>query len=101
VGTPLLAHPPVSLANIYASDRLVDVKFIMLTNQDDFTNCINLNAQQQIKSVGNISLQFTKTKKDDNTTMISKKINTLEMPESRARQMASQLPLEEQVSQIS
>lgn len=83
----------------------IEVEFVRLTNQDDFANCIKLDAHQRIDSVGDIPHQLSKTKiaqrKGDSNTMISKKIDTLEMPESRARQMASQLPLEEQVRRIS
>jgi hypothetical protein len=80
----------------------IDVEFVRLTDQDEFTSCINLDAHQRLDLVGDISLQLSKTKitqqKANSSTMISKKIDTLEMPESRARQMASQLPLEEQAS---
>jgi hypothetical protein len=83
----------------------IDVEFVRLTDQDEFASCIKLESLQQLDSSGDISLQFIGTKiaqqKADGNTMISKKINTLEMPESYARQMASQLPLEEQVSRIS
>jgi hypothetical protein len=83
----------------------IDVEFVRLTDQDDFANCIKLDVHQRIDSAGNISNQLSKNKiaqqKGDSNTMISKKINILEMPESRARQMASQLPLEEQVRRIS
>jgi hypothetical protein len=82
----------------------IDVEFVRLTDQDDFTSCIKLDARQRLDLVGDISLPLSKTKiaqqKANSSTMISKKIDTLELPESRARQMASQLPLEEQASQI-
>lgn len=80
----------------------IDVEFVRLIDQDDFSSCLKLDSLQGLVSVGDISQALSRAKiaqqKAGDHSMISKQIDTIEMPESRARQMASQLPLEEQVS---
>lgn len=71
----------------------IDVEFARLADQDDFPS-LKLDSLQRLDSA-KVAQQ-----KGGGDTVISQDINTLDTPESRARQIASQLPLEEQASRI-
>jgi hypothetical protein len=71
----------------------IDIEFAGLADQDDFPSL-------KLDSLQRLDLAKIAQQKGGGDTMISQDINAMGTPESLARQIASQLPLEEQASRI-